>query len=85
MLNPKVFDMTREQHRAYLAEKYKKVRLAYARRMGRRLANITKHGESLTDLGVARGILQQYGVEQQFMADAIVAGRMKNARLGEAA
>lgn len=82
---PEWLVMTPDEHRAYLDDKYFKIRLSYARRMGRRLAQITKHGNALTDLTVAQSILKQYGVEPQFMADAIVAGRQANARIGEAA
>jgi hypothetical protein len=77
--------MSTQEHLAYLKEKHRKIRLAYARRMGRRLANITKHGEAITDLSIAATMLRQYGVENQFLADAIFAGRQKNARLAEAA
>ena len=79
------FALSPEANRARLAERHRRIRLTYARRMGKRLATITKHGDALIDVVLAKTLLRQFGVEEQFFADAIVAGRQARTKLAAAA
>ena len=73
--------LTVAENQARLRDRHQRSMLAYARRMGKRLATITKHGDALIDVVLAKTLLRQYGVEEQFFADAIVAGRAARARV----